>query len=108
MDTEVYVASAQKNLLEERMKLCAYLWGHDFKVRCTFHCLHGIERMRVLFQTEMAFKRNPKILDQLQYCEKNQIELCVIVGGSELEAGIVKIRDILSREEVSLTLGCIS
>lgn len=56
----------------------------------------------------MAFKRNPKILDQLQYCEKNQIELCVIVGGSELEAGIVKIRDILSREEVSLTLGCIS
>jgi histidyl-tRNA synthetase len=48
----------------------------------------------------MAFKRNPKLLDQLQYCEKNQIELCVIIGGSELAAGIVKIRDVLTREEV--------
>ena len=64
--------------------------------------------MRAFLQTEMAFKRNPKMLDQLQYCEKNQIELCVIVGGSELEAGIVKIRDIISREEVRLTLSYIS
>jgi histidyl-tRNA synthetase len=48
----------------------------------------------------MALKRNPKMLDQLQYCEKNQIELCVIIGGSELEAGIVKIRNIATREEV--------
>lgn len=51
----------------------------------------------------MAFKRNPKMLDQLQYCEKNQIELCVIIGGSELEAGIVKIRDVATREEVRHT-----
>ena len=28
----------------------------------------------------MALKRNPKMLDQLQYCEKNQVELCVIIG----------------------------
>lgn len=49
----------------------------------------------------MMLKRNPKMLDQLQYCEKNQIELCVIVGGSELEAGIVKIRHVVTREEVS-------
>jgi len=48
----------------------------------------------------MALKRNPKMLDQLQYCEKNQIELCVIIGGSELEAGIVKIRHVATREEV--------
>jgi len=48
----------------------------------------------------MAFKRNPKMLDQLQYCEKNQVELCVIVGDSELKAGIVKIRDVITREEV--------
>jgi histidyl-tRNA synthetase len=48
----------------------------------------------------MALKRNPKLLDQLQYCEKNQIELCVIIGGSELEAGIVKIRNVAAREEV--------
>ncbi len=32
VETEVYVASAQKNLIEERMKLCAYLWANGFKV----------------------------------------------------------------------------
>ena len=30
--TEVYVAAAQKNLLDERMKLCAELWNNDIKV----------------------------------------------------------------------------
>lgn len=48
----------------------------------------------------MAQKRNPKMLDQLQYCEKNQVELCVIIGSSELEAGTVKIRIVDTREEV--------
>lgn len=33
-DVEVYVASAQKNLFEERMKLCRELWDEGFKVRC--------------------------------------------------------------------------
>jgi histidyl-tRNA synthetase len=32
IETEVYVASAQKNLIEERMKLCTYLWANGFKV----------------------------------------------------------------------------
>ncbi len=32
VETEVYVASAQKNLIEERMKLCTYLWANGFKV----------------------------------------------------------------------------
>jgi histidyl-tRNA synthetase len=32
IETEVYIASAQKNLIEERMKLCAYLWANGFKV----------------------------------------------------------------------------
>ncbi len=31
-ETEVFVASAQKNLIEERMKLCAQLWDNDIKV----------------------------------------------------------------------------
>jgi histidyl-tRNA synthetase len=80
VETEVYVASAQKNLIEERMKLCTYLWANGFKA-------------------EMALKRNPKMLDQLQYCEKNQIELCVIIGDSELKAGVAKIRNVGTREE---------
>jgi histidyl-tRNA synthetase len=32
IDTEVYVASAEKNFLEERIKLCNYLWENGFKV----------------------------------------------------------------------------
>ncbi|CAF4599831.1 unnamed protein product, partial [Rotaria sp. Silwood2] len=80
IETEVYVASAEKNFLEERMKLCTYLWENGFK-------------------TEMAYKYNPKLLDQLQYCEKNQIELCVIIGSSELEGGTIKIRDVITRNE---------
>lgn len=31
-DVEVYVASAQKNFLEERMKICAELWNAGIKV----------------------------------------------------------------------------
>lgn len=34
-DVEVYVASAQKNLFEERMKLCRELWDEGFKVSCS-------------------------------------------------------------------------
>ena len=32
-ETEVYVVSAQKNLVEERMKLCRELWDADIKVQ---------------------------------------------------------------------------
>ncbi len=52
----------------------------------------------------MALKGNPKMLDQLQYCEKHKIELCVIIGDSELKAGIVKIRNVGTREEVRYTI----
>ena len=31
-ETEVYVVSAQKNLVEERMKICKELWDADIKV----------------------------------------------------------------------------
>lgn len=34
-EVEVYVASAQKNLHEERMKLCKELWDEGFKVMST-------------------------------------------------------------------------
>ncbi len=52
----------------------------------------------------MAYKCNPKLLDQLQYCEKHQIELCVIIGSSELKNNTIKIRDVIRREEVRLSI----
>lgn len=50
----------------------------------------------------MAYRFNPKLLDQLQYCEKNHIELCVIIGSTELKNNKIKIRHVLTREEVCI------
>jgi len=83
IETEVYVASAQKNLMEERMKLCAELWDAGVK-------------------TEQPYKKNPKMLNQLQYCEENHIPFAIIIGQSELEQGIVKLRTISTREEAEI------
>ncbi len=79
----MFVATAQKNLHEERLKICKELWDHEIK-------------------TEQPYKKNPKMLSQLQYCEEKGIPLAVIVGESELQKGVVKLRVIESREEVEV------
>lgn len=79
-DVDVYVASAQKNFLEERMKICAELWNAGIK-------------------TEQSYKMNPKMLNQLQHCEENGIPLAVVLGESELKRGVVKVRNITTRQE---------
>ncbi|OWA50380.1 Histidine--tRNA ligase, cytoplasmic [Hypsibius exemplaris] len=78
--TQVYVASAQKNLMEERAKLCRDLY------------LAGIK-------TEQSFKMNPKMLDQLQYCESYGIPFALVLGESEIQNKVVKLRDITTRAE---------
>lgn len=80
IDTQVYVASAQKNLLEERMKICCELWINDINA-------------------EQSYKNNPKLLQQLQYCEEHQIPYAVIIGENELQKGIVKVRNVQTRQE---------
>lgn len=79
-EIEVYVASAQKNFLEERMKICTELWNAGIK-------------------TEHSYKKNPKMLNQLQHCEENGIPLAVVLGESELKRGVVKVRNITTRQE---------
>ncbi|XP_026747316.1 histidine--tRNA ligase, cytoplasmic isoform X2 [Trichoplusia ni] len=79
-DIDVYVASAQKNFLEERMKICAELWNAGIK-------------------TEQSYKKNPKMLNQLQHCEDNGIPIAVVLGESELKRGVVKVRNVTSRQE---------
>ena len=93
-ETEVFVATAQKNLLEERLKLCSELWSADIKVKLlsAFLCNNIINDFSSL-QTEQSYKKNPKMLNQLQYCEENGIPLAVIIGESELQKGVVKVRD---------------
>jgi histidyl-tRNA synthetase len=56
----------------------------------------------LFFQTEQPYKKNPKMLTQLQYCEENRIPLVVILGTGELEKGVVKLRVVDSREEIEV------
>lgn len=37
-----------------------------------------------------------------QYAEDNQIPLVALIGESEVEAGVVKVRNTVSREEVTV------
>uniref|UniRef100_A0A2I3SLH0 Histidine--tRNA ligase, cytoplasmic n=2 Tax=Pan TaxID=9596 RepID=A0A2I3SLH0_PANTR len=80
-ETQVLVASAQKKLLEERLKLVSELWDAGIKA-------------------ELLYKKNPKLLNQLQYCEEAGIPLVAIIGEQELKDGVIKLRSVTSREEV--------
>ncbi|GAB5566789.1 histidine--tRNA ligase [Prionailurus iriomotensis] len=79
-ETQVLVASAQKRLLEERLKLVSELWDAGIKA-------------------ELLYKKNPKLLNQLQYCEEAGIPLVAIIGEQELKDGVIKLRSVASREE---------
>ena len=51
-------------------------------------------------QTEMMYRKDPKFLNQIQYCEREGIPLVVIVGNEEKEKGGVKIRNVKTQKEV--------
>ncbi|XP_035209434.1 histidine--tRNA ligase, cytoplasmic-like isoform X2 [Stegodyphus dumicola] len=82
-ETEVFVATAQKKLAHHRMQLCRELWDAGLKA-------------------EHSYKLNPRLLDQLQFCEGHGIPYAIIIGESELQNGIVKLRIIETREEIEV------
>merc|ERR1719347_2095637 len=84
VDTQVYVISAQKNMTEERMKVVTELWTGDVRA-------------------EHSYKKSPKMLNQLQYCEEQGIPYAIVIGESEIAAGIVKLREIATRQEVEVS-----
>lgn len=51
---------------------------------------------------EHSYKNNPKLLAQLQHCEEFGIPLAVILGESELQKGVVKVREVSTRNEVEV------
>lgn len=59
---------------------------------CVCACVHA--------QAELLYKKNPKLLSQLQHCEEAGIPLVAILGEQELKDGVVKLRDVATREEV--------
>lgn len=78
--THCYVASIGKNMVKERFKLLSELWKSGLNA-------------------EHSYKRNPRILSQLQDCETWGIPIALIIGEDEVKEGKVKIRIINSREE---------
>lgn len=55
-----------------------------------------------MLQAEHSYKCNPKLLAQLQYCEDMGIPLAAILGESELARGIVKLRKVVTRQEIEV------
>lgn len=46
------------------------------------------------------YKKNPKLLNQFQYCEKEGVPFIVTVGEAEKLKGGVTVRDTVTRQEV--------
>lgn len=82
--TQVYVATPQKGLVEERLKLCQLLWAAGIK-------------------TEHSYKASPKTLQQFQYCEENAIPFVVVIGDGEVKNNTVIIRNVANREEETVS-----
>ena len=82
-EVEVYVATAQKNLHEERMHIISELWDADIKA-------------------EQSYKKSPKLLAQLQHCEEYGIPLAIIIGEGEIKKNVVTLRNVKTREEFSI------
>jgi histidyl-tRNA synthetase len=84
-EIQIYVASAHKGLHEKRLEVLSKLWDGGIKA-------------------EHSYKSNPKLLVQLQHCEEQQIPFALVLGDSELERGVVKLRDVLTRKEDEVPL----
>jgi histidyl-tRNA synthetase len=63
---------------------------------------HAHSSLLLSFQAEHSYKHNPKLLAQLQYCEEMGIPLAAILGESELERGVVKLRQVVTRQETEI------
>lgn len=79
-EIQVFVASAHKGLHEKRLEVLSKLWDGGIKA-------------------EHSYKNNPKLLAQLQHCEEQQIPFALVLGDSELERGVTKLRDVTTRKE---------
>ncbi|XP_038056514.1 histidine--tRNA ligase-like isoform X2 [Patiria miniata] len=79
-ETDVLVASGQRDMLEERLKLCTELWDAGIKA-------------------EMIYKKNPKMLNQFQLAETTGIPLIAVIGEAELKNGTVTLRNMETRAE---------
>ncbi|PRW59901.1 histidyl-tRNA synthetase isoform B [Chlorella sorokiniana] len=85
-ETEVLVASIGGGMQPRRMRLAAQLWAAGIRA-------------------EFGYKANPKMPDQLGYALKQGIPYLVLFGESEVEAGVVKIKDLDANTEETVPEG---
>lgn len=77
------VCTAQKGLTNDRLRLLSELWAANVNA-------------------EHSFKRNPKLLDQMQYCEEKGIPIALILGQDELAKNVVTLRIVATREQIQV------
>uniref|UniRef100_UPI00358F16D4 histidine--tRNA ligase-like n=1 Tax=Myxine glutinosa TaxID=7769 RepID=UPI00358F16D4 len=82
-ETQVLVASAQKGLFDERLRLLKELWAAGIKA-------------------ETSYRISPKLLSQLQQAEQSGIPLVALLGTEELAAGTVRLRTVATRQEIEI------
>ncbi|KAG7398961.1 hypothetical protein PHYBOEH_010066 [Phytophthora boehmeriae] len=81
--SQVLVASTGSALLLPRLELCKQLWVSNISAE--------------VMQTE-----NPKFIKQLHYALERGTPYMVVIGEDELAKGVVKVKDMLSKDEVSV------
>jgi histidyl-tRNA synthetase len=53
-------------------------------------------------KAEFSYKSNGRLLDQLSFCEEGLIPYCIIIGTEEIKNNIVKLRNVETRNEVTI------
>jgi len=74
-ETEVFVASFDKEMIKERMKICKELWNAGIKA-------------------ELLPRASPKIQAQLKYAGDNNIPFAVVFGDKELQSNTLLLKDL--------------
>jgi len=74
-ETEVMVASMDKNSIKERMRICSELWAAGIKA-------------------ELLPKVSPKIQAQLNYANTQEIPFAIVFGENELKENCVSLKNL--------------
>ena len=59
-------------------------------------------------QVEYSYKQSPKLLTQVQYCEESGIPVALVLGDSELQRGVVRVRDVRTRTDSEVPSGALA
>lgn len=91
--TMVYVMSAGDGLLQERVQLVQDLREAGINVSSHKFIRLSYADFSDCHQTEFSFKNKPKLPAQFAAGEKDEVPFAVILGGDELKAGLVTVKE---------------